>query len=79
MSGYINSGNIGFIQINNSPIALPNVPFVDPGTDNFNTINRRSTLDFSKCDVPEMIFYDFNASAVISAINTNINNYYGIY
>ena len=79
MSGYINSVNNGFIQINNSSIPLPSPPFMDTGTNNFNTICARGGIQFSKCDVPEMIFYNFDNSANISAINTNINNYYGIY
>jgi hypothetical protein len=79
MSGYINSVNNGFIQINNSSIPLPSPPFLDTGTNNFNTICARGGIQFSKCDVPEMIFYNFDNSANISAINTNINTYYGIY
>jgi hypothetical protein len=78
MSGYVNSSNNGFIQINNSSIALGST-LVDVGTNGFNSINRRPNTDFSKCDVPEMIFYDFDNSANISGINTNINTYYAIY
>lgn len=78
MSGYINNSNNGFIQINNSAITL-NLILGDPGTNGFNSINQRGSSNFSKCDVPEMILYDFDNSTNISAINTNINTYYGIY
>jgi hypothetical protein len=78
MSGYINSSNDGFIQINNSSIALGST-IVDAGTNGFNSICKRGSSNFSKCDVPEMILYGFDNSANISGINTNINTYYGIY
>jgi hypothetical protein len=78
MSGYINSSNDGFIQINNASITL-GTTFVDPGSNIFNSINTRSNSQYSKCDVPEMILYASDNSTNISAINTNINSYYGIY
>ena len=78
MSGYINSSNDGFIQINNASITL-GATFVDVGSDIFNSINNRSNSQYSKCDVPEMIFYNFDNSANITAINLNINSYYSIY
>ena len=78
MSGYINSSNDGFIQINNSAITLGST-LVDTGSNTFDSINNRSNAQFSKCDVPEMIFYASDNSSNISAINTNINTYYGIY
>ena len=77
MSGYINSSNDGFIQINNSAISLPST-FSGGGSNPLNSINNRSG-SFSKCDVPEMILYDFDNSANVSAINTNINDFYSIY
>jgi hypothetical protein len=78
MSGYINSSNDGFIQINNSAITL-GASFVDTGSNTFNSINQRGSSTYSTCDVPEMIFYAFDNSSNISAINQNINTYYGIY
>jgi len=78
ISGYVNSSNNGFIQINNSSIALGST-LTGPGTNGFNSINRRPITDFSKCDVPEMILYGFDNSANISGINTNINDFYSIY
>jgi hypothetical protein len=78
ISGYINSSNNGFIQINNSAITLGSI-FVDTGSNTFNSINQRASSAYSKCDVPEMIFYAFDNSSNISAINQNINSYYGIY
>jgi hypothetical protein len=77
MSGYINSANNGFIQINNSSLTLPST-FTGGGSATLNSINKRAS-SFSKCDVPEMILYATDNSANISAINTNINTYYGIY
>ena len=78
MSGYINSSNDGFIQINNSAITLGN-NLIDSNGNTFNTICNRSNVQYSKCTVPEMIFYASDNSSNISAINTNINSYYGIY
>jgi hypothetical protein len=78
MSGYINSSNDGFIQINNSAITLGST-LLDPGSNTFDSINNRSNIQYSKCTVPEMIFYASDNSSNISAINTNINTYYGIY
>ena len=78
MSGYIDSSNDGFIQINNSAITLVQ-KFIDTGTNTFNSLNQRGASTYSKCDVPEMIFYAFDNSSNISAINNNINSYYGIY
>jgi hypothetical protein len=77
MSGYINSADNGFIQINNSALTLAST-FPGGGSATLNSINKRAT-SFSKCDVPEMILYATDNSANISAINTNINSYYGIY
>jgi hypothetical protein len=78
MSGYIDSSNNGFIQINNSAITL-GLTIVDLGTNGFNSIGKRGLTNLSKCNVPEMILYGFDNSAKISGINTNINTYYGIY
>jgi 3D (Asp-Asp-Asp) domain-containing protein len=78
MSGYINSSNDGFIQINNSAITLGTI-LLDPGSNTFDSINQRGNVQYSKCTVPEMIFYASDNSTNISAINTNINSYYGIY
>ena len=77
MSGYWTSSNVGFIQINNSSLTLSNIA-ANGGT-TFNSINNRFNANFSKCDVPEMIFYASNNSSNLSNINTNINTYYGIY
>jgi hypothetical protein len=78
MSGYINSSNDGFIQINNSAITL-GLTLPSSGDNEFTSINQRGGASYSKCDVPEMIFYAFNNSSNLSAINSNINTYYGIY
>lgn len=77
MSGYVNALNDGFIQINNSAISLTST-FAGGGSATLNSINKRAS-SFSKCDVPEMILYNFDNSANISAINTNINDFYSIY
>jgi hypothetical protein len=77
MSGYWTSSNVGFIQVNNSNIALSNI--TASGGVIFNSINNRFNSNFSKCDVPEMILYSSDNSSNLSAINTNINTYYGIY
>jgi hypothetical protein len=78
MSGYIDSSNNGFIQINNSAITLGNT-LLDPGSNTFDSINNRANIQYSKCNVPEMIFYASDNSSNVSAINTDINTYYGIY
>lgn len=77
ISGYWTSSNVGFIQINNSSLTLSTIAAL--GGTTFNSINNRFNTNFSKCDVPEMILYSNNNSANVSAINTNLNNYYGIY
>jgi hypothetical protein len=78
MSGYIDSSNNGFIQINNSAITLGSI-LLDPGSNTFDSINNRSNVQYSKCTVPEMIFYSSDNSSNLSAINTDINTYYAIY
>jgi hypothetical protein len=78
ISGYINSSNDGFIQINNSAITLGST-LGPSGTNEFTSINQRGGSGYSKCDVPEMIFYPSDNSSNLSNINTNINTYYGIY
>jgi hypothetical protein len=72
------SGSVGSIQINNSNIALTLATTTSTGTQ-INNIARRTNVEYSKGSVPEMILYTFDNSANVSAINTNINTYYGIY
>jgi hypothetical protein len=72
------SGSVGSIQINNSNIALTLGTTTSTGTQ-INNIGRRTISEHSKGSVPEMILYTFDNSANVSAINTNINSYYGIY
>jgi hypothetical protein len=72
------SGSVGSIQINNSNIALNLGTATSTGTQ-INNIGRRQPLEHSKGSVPEIILYTFDNSANVSAINTNINTYYGIY
>lgn len=72
------SGTVGSIQVNNSNIALTLNPTPSVGTE-IDVINTRAAGEFSNASVPEMILYDFDNSANLSAINTNINTYYGIY
>jgi 3D (Asp-Asp-Asp) domain-containing protein len=78
MSGYRNAALNGFIQINNTAISIPST-FAETGNNIFNRLNSRFSTQYSKCDVPEMIFYDSDNSSNVSAINTNINTYYAIY
>ena len=78
MSGYMNSANVGFIQINNANLTTTFLGTALSST--FNRINNRGgSGEFSKCSVPEMILYAFDNSANVSAINNSINNYYKIY
>ena len=72
------SGTVGSIQINNSNIALTLATTTSTGTQ-INNIAQRTNAEYSKGSVPEMILYTFDNSANVSAINTNINTYYGIY
>ena len=72
------SGTVGSIQINNSNITLTSSSSPSLGTQ-INIIGRRGVSENSKGSVPEIILYTFDNSANVSAINTNINNYYGIY
>jgi hypothetical protein len=72
------SGTVGSIQINNSNITLTSSLSPSTGTQ-INNIGRRTITEYSKGSVPEMILYTFDNSANVSAINTNINTYYGIY
>jgi hypothetical protein len=79
MSGYMNSANVGFIQINNANVSLSSFSPTIPSS-TFNRINARPTgSSYSKVSTPEMIMYAFDNSANISAINNSINNYYKIY
>jgi hypothetical protein len=79
ISGYMNSTNQGFIQVNNAGLTI--FPHTEPNLSNtFNRMNARTGVNqYSKCSVPEMILYAFDNSANISAINNSINNYYKIY
>jgi hypothetical protein len=72
------SGSVGSIQINNSNIALTLATTTSTGS-TITNIGKRQPLEHSKGSVPEMILYTFDNSANVSAINTNINSYYGIY
>jgi hypothetical protein len=79
ISGYMkNSTTTSDAYINNTLYSLSLGLTNEPRATNFNRIGNRVS-EFSGTRTQEMIIYLSNQSANNTAINTNINTYYGIY
>ena len=80
LSGTKPTGNgSGVIRVNDTLIpSLLDLAFIT-GNNIFTQINQRGTIDQSKCDVPEMVFWATNIVGSLTGINTNVNTYYQIY
>jgi hypothetical protein len=75
----LDSTSSSLAYVNNSLATLISGSISEPRTTSFGRIGTRSSGEWSNTSTQELILYLSDQSANNTAINTNINTYYGIY